>query len=82
VPKVLQVISALRLHANFAQAIMAKEFLSENDAGTRAEFESVLQGIPLTYEPHNDFKKRIPGAVGLIRTGDTIQYANTILISG
>jgi D-ribose pyranose/furanose isomerase RbsD len=24
----------------------------------------------------------VPGAIGLIRTGDTIQYANMILISG
>jgi D-ribose pyranose/furanose isomerase RbsD len=24
----------------------------------------------------------VPGAIGLIRTGDTIQYANVILISG
>jgi D-ribose pyranose/furanose isomerase RbsD len=29
-----------------------------------------------------EFKKRVPGAIGLIRTGDTIQYANVILISG
>ena len=29
-----------------------------------------------------EFKKRVPGAIGLIRTGDTIQYANMILISG
>ena len=27
-------------------------------------------------------KKRVPHAVGLIRTGDTVPYANTILISG
>jgi len=29
-----------------------------------------------------DGKKRVPGAIGLIRTGDTIQYANMILVSG
>jgi D-ribose pyranase len=29
-----------------------------------------------------EFKKRVPQAIGLIRTGDTIQYANMILISG
>jgi D-ribose pyranose/furanose isomerase RbsD len=28
------------------------------------------------------FKKRVPGAIGLNRTGDTVQYANMILISG
>jgi D-ribose pyranase len=41
-----------------------------------------LQGVPTTFEPHVEFKKRVPGAIGLIRTGDTVQYANMILISG
>jgi D-ribose pyranase len=34
------------------------------------------------HEPHSEFKKRVPGAIGLIRTGETIQYANVILVSG
>jgi D-ribose pyranase len=38
--------------------------------------------VPTTFEPHVEFKKRVPHAIGLIRTGDTVQYANTILISG
>jgi len=29
----------------------------------------------VTYEPHIEFKKRVPLAIGLVRTGDTIQYA-------
>ena len=37
--------------------------------------------IPIAYEPHIDFKLRVPAAIGLIRTGDTIQYANMILVS-
>jgi D-ribose pyranose/furanose isomerase RbsD len=28
------------------------------------------------------FKQRVPRAIGLIRTGDSIQYANVILESG
>jgi D-ribose pyranase len=35
----------------------------------------------LTHEPHVQFKKRVPAAIGLIRTGDTVQYANLILES-
>jgi D-ribose pyranase len=38
--------------------------------------------VPTKFEPHVEFKKRVPQAIGLIRTGDTVQYANTILISG
>jgi D-ribose pyranase len=40
-----------------------------------------LADIPLVFEPHVDFKKRVPAAIGLIRTGDTTQYANLIIES-
>jgi D-ribose pyranase len=36
----------------------------------------------VAFEPHDELKTRVPGAIGLIRTGDTTQYANMILISG
>ena len=29
-----------------------------------------------------DLKRRVPGAIGLIRTGDAIQYANMYLFPG
>jgi D-ribose pyranase len=35
----------------------------------------------LKHESHAEFKKRVPSAIGLIRTGDTTQYANIILES-
>ena len=82
IPTVLQVLGAIRPNFHVAQAYMAREFLRENAPATRALFAKVLQGIPTTREPHNQFKKRVPGAIGLIRTGDTVQYANMILISG
>jgi D-ribose pyranase len=61
---------------------MAKEFREQNTAETCEKFAKALEGIPVTHEAHIHFKKRVPGAIGLIRTGDTIQYANTILVSG
>jgi D-ribose pyranase len=61
---------------------MAKEFQKNNTAAVCGKFAKGLRGIPTTFEPHLEFKKRVPGAIGLIRTGDTIQYANMILISG
>ena len=48
----------------------------------RAAFAKCLAGVPVKFEPHIAFKKRVPDAIGLIRTGDTTQYANVILISG
>jgi D-ribose pyranase len=61
---------------------MAQEFLVENTQEVREKFSKALDGLPINYETHVDFKKRVPGAIGLIRTGDTIQYANMILVSG
>jgi D-ribose pyranase len=82
VPTVLQVLGAVRTLFQPAGAFMAKEFLDQNSTETRRKFEAVLQGVPTQYEPHVEFKQRVPKAIGLIRTGDTTQYANVILVSG
>src|SRR5580698_1749715 len=79
-PTVLQLIAAVRANHNFTQAYQAEEFLKNNSKAVCQKFAGALKGVPMTYEPHVDFKKRVPYAIGLIRTGDTVQYANTILI--
>lgn len=82
IPTVLQVLDAVRGAAVFGQAHMAHEFLENNTPATVDAFTGALDGIPLTHEPHEAvFKKRIPGAIGLIRTGDTTQYSNIVLVS-
>ncbi len=81
VPTVLQVLRAVRAQWRAGRAWMAREFLRENTAATRDAFAAALAELPLVHEPHIRFKRRIPGAIGLIRTGDTIQYANLILES-
>jgi D-ribose pyranase len=81
VPTVLQVLAALRTNFKIGQAIMAKEFIAENSRRTRNQFLQALTGIPVGFEPHVEFKKRVPQAIGLVRTGDTVQYANMILVS-
>jgi D-ribose pyranase len=81
VPTVLQVLDAIRPNFRIGQIYMAQEFLDQNPPEVRARFAQSTTGIPVDYEPHIDFKKRVPQAVGLIRTADTIQYANMILLS-
>lgn len=82
VPTVLQVLGAIRSLFQPAAAVMAAEFLDHNSTETQRKFAAELQGIPTQYEPHVVFKQRVPKAIGLIRTGETIQYANIILVSG
>ena len=80
-PKVLDVLKAIRGNYTVGKVFMAEEFRGANTAKTRRQFELALDGIPLSFEPHIEFKKRVPQAIRLIRTGDTVQYANMILES-
>ena len=81
VPRVLDVLRAIRSNFVIGQVFMAQEFLASNGTATQLEFERELAGIPVVFEPHVEFKKRVPGAIGLIRTGETVQYANLIIQS-
>lgn len=80
-PTVLQVLKAIRPNYGIGKAWMAQEFIKANAPKTRRAFVSALHGVELTFEPHVELKRRVPHAIGLIRTGDTIQYANMILES-
>jgi len=82
IPRVLDVLQALRKNFVVAQVFMAEEFLSVNTPETKAAFAAALAGMPTVYEPHVIFKKRVPQAIGLIRTADTVSYANLIVESG
>jgi len=82
VPTVLQVLAAVRQNFVVGEAYMAEEFLKVNPAATRKAYAAALSGVRVAHEPHVDFKRRVPGAIGLIRSGDTVQYANMILVSG
>src|ERR1051325_5544959 len=68
VPTVLQVLAAVRANFWVASAFMARDFGAHNSAATRAKFVRTLHGVPLRFEPHARFKKRVPSAIGLIRT--------------
>ena len=80
-PTVLQLLKAIRPNFQIGRAWMAQEFLKHNSARTRTAFAGALRGIELKHELHVEFKKRVPHAIGLIRTGDTTPYANIILES-
>ena len=82
IPRVLDVVQALRNNFVVAQFFMAEEFLQVNPAEVKAVFASALEGVPVIYEPHVVFEKRVPNAIGLIRTADTTPYANLMLESG
>ncbi len=81
IPRVLDVLRAIRENFKIGKAFMAQEFRASNGPDVQSQFQNVLAGVPITFEPHVEFKTRVPNAIGLIRTADTIQYANIILES-
>jgi D-ribose pyranase len=81
IPRVIDVLTAIQRNFSIGRVFAAQEFLAGNSPQTASELEDALLGIPITFEPHIEFKKRVPSAIGLIRTGDTTQYSNLILES-
>lgn len=81
IPTVTQVLDAILPNFRCGPIYMAAEFKDHNDAATQDAFARGCRGVSITFEPHVDFKKRVPRAIGLIRTGDPTLYANMILVS-
>jgi D-ribose pyranase len=82
IPTVLQVFEALKANFVIGQIYMAEEFTANNTAEVQKAFADSRGKIPIIFEPHGELKSRVPQTTGLIRTGDTIQYANMVLVSG
>ena len=81
IPLVLDVLELLKLNFKIGEIWQAEEFSKSNPAKTIKKFETACGGIKVTREPHVDFKKRVPKAIGLIRTGDPTAYGNISLES-
>jgi D-ribose pyranase len=81
IPTVLQVVGAVRANFDIGCVFAAEEFLRHNGADRQDALRAAFPGIPLAFEPHRELKKRVPGAIGLVRTGDSIPYANLIIES-
>ena len=80
IPTVLNVLRAVTANFTVGSAWMALEFRNGASAKTLSDFASFVPAIH--YEAHIEFKRRVPSAIGLIRTADTTPYANIILESG
>ena len=81
VPTIPQVLDALLPNWKCGDIWMAEEFLITNPEEVQETFEKCCRGIRRQFEPHLTFKKRVPSAIGLIRTGDTTAYGNMVLES-
>jgi D-ribose pyranase len=81
IPTTLQVLGAIRPNFAIGAIMMAREFREHNSPAVQQQFATAMDGVEVSFLPHLEFKQRVPAAIGLIRTGDTIQYANMLLVS-
>lgn len=81
IPTIIQVLDAVLPNFKAGPIYMAEEFKKTNPQPTQDAFAKACRGVDITFEPHLEFKKRVPHAIGLIRTGDTTAYGNMILVS-
>ncbi|RYD22921.1 MAG: transport protein RbsD/FucU [Verrucomicrobiaceae bacterium] len=81
IPTVLDVLDLLTPVFKIGRIWQAEEFLATNTSESIDRFGKSFGAIPLTREAHVDFKKRVPHAIGLIRTGDATPYGNIIIES-
>ncbi|MFT6181677.1 MAG: D-ribose pyranase [Akkermansiaceae bacterium] len=88
VPLITDLLEVLKDNFKVGQIWQAEEFLSTNPAEVVSNYDAKFDGfkglfpeVQVTRLPHNDFKKLVPNAIGLIRTGDPTAYGNVVLES-
>ena len=84
IPMVLDVLELLKPNFKIGAIWQAEEFLSTNPSETVEAFDKSFAGCAearIERLPHLDFKKMVPNAIGLIRTGDPTAYGNIIVES-
>lgn len=81
IPTIPQVLDAILPNFKAGAVHMAEEFKSHNNPETQELFHKCCRGVQMNFEPHIEFKTRVPKSIGLIRTGDTTAYGNLILVS-
>ncbi|MES2476958.1 MAG: RbsD/FucU family protein [Verrucomicrobiota bacterium] len=81
IPTVLDVLDLLTPVFSIGRIWQAEEFLETNGPDVVERFAKSFGTIAVTREPHDAFKTRVPRAIGLVRTGDTVKYGNLILES-
>lgn len=75
----LQVVEVVKRNLVIESALVAREARS---APTREALAGLLNRVPIEEVSHEDFKRRLPEARAVIRTGECTPYANVGLVAG
>lgn len=81
IPTVLDVLRAV--HPGWAiDRVLIAEEMEAVSPGRVAEVRALLGGVPLESVSHLELKRLAAGARATVRTGDSIPYANVIVVGG
>lgn len=81
IPNVLDVLRAV--HAEWViDRVLITEEMEQVSPGRVAEIRDVVGDVPVQVVTHLELKRLAPDGKATVRTGDTVPYANIILVSG
>jgi D-ribose pyranase len=81
IPTVLDVLRAV--HAEWViDRVLITEEMAQVSPARVAEIRAVVGDVPLQVVTHLELKQLAPEGRATVRTGDTVPYANIILVSG
>jgi D-ribose pyranase len=81
IPTVMDVLRAIHEEYHIDRVLIATE-MTEVSQTRVAELQAMLGDIPLESIPHLELKRLTATGKATIRTGDTVPYANIIVVSG
>jgi D-ribose pyranase len=81
IPSVLDVLRAIHAEYHIDRVLITSE-MTEVSPDRVAELRALLGEIPLETIPHLELKRLSATGKATIRTGDTVPYANIIVVSG
>lgn len=80
-PHLMDVLRPLHSELVIESYILAREITEANPA-LESEIGDELGGLPCRYISHEEFKRCLEDAKCVIRTGETLSFANIILVGG
>ena len=81
IPTVLDVLRAVHREWSIDRVLITHEMAEASPERVRVLGE-LLGDVPLEMVSHLELKRLAQGARGTVRTGDTVAYANVIVVSG
>ena len=81
IPTVLDVLTAVTAEWSLDRVLIAHEMVAISPDRV-AEMRALLRDIPFERVSHGQLKRLAQSARATVRTGDTVPYANIIVVSG